>query len=747
MFAGDEARGRDQHLLRRSGRASATTPSISSTRLLATRAPSDDVVLISNGKPAAELFDRWRTGCASAAFPCDRSGCSGTPPPARRGGRGLRGVPQLPGAAQRRLPVRQRRPRPGDHPHAARSSTSASWRCSGPLLPLVVRAGGGRRDGVARPRGGTWCRCSAFPSTVSSCCRARRTRPAALPPTRRSCACGGASASSARICCRSARSSRARTCRPCCGPSIGCSRAPAPRRPTIDLVVVGGRGWRDRELRAEIAKRLSTGRLHTLGYVPERDLVALYGGAEVLAYPSHFEGFGLPVIEAMACGTPVVATDVEALREVSGGAAVLVPLGDEAALADAVATIDRGSGRARRDARARGSRAGRHASAGRRPRSGSGTSPVLTHANRRRARTAAPVRRGAAAKANRHSRGRARHRGNGPDSTPRAPPAATGTRRPPGPRSGSTIRAGRSSRPWCTPTCSTPRSASRRRRGPASARGSRPRMCATASDARRSRGCSRCDPSGTLTLRGREALVARQADGVRRTAELLDAPPPGHRRARQPAVRAHAGALGRDGPPQRARRRRHRSVRRRHRGARVHRLHDAVPREHAHAPARHPLPQLPGRRGPPADRVPPRPVHRASGDLAGADRGGRNLRRASWRANEAWVRAFYPSYVPRPPEDSLGVIARSSASPSARLPGRSGTRSNGCCRSPGGFTSGAGRRARRSPTSCSTRGSSSCTCPTTGGSVLARFEDRLAGFRPLWPERPSAVPASGAALG
>jgi len=107
----------------------------------------------------------------------------------------------------------------------------------------------------------------------------------------------------------------------------------------LDLVVIGGRGWRDKELRAEIATRLASGRLHTLGYVPENDLVALYGGAEVLAYPSHFEGFGLPVVEAMACGTPVVTTDVPALREVSGSAAVLVPLGDEVALADAVATF------------------------------------------------------------------------------------------------------------------------------------------------------------------------------------------------------------------------------------------------------------------------------------------------------------------------------------------------------------------------------------------------------------------------
>jgi len=121
----------------------------------------------------------------------------------------------------------------------------------------------------------------------------------------------------------------------------------------LDLVVIGGRGWRDRELRAELATRLASGRLHTLGYVPEKDLVALYGGAEVLAYPSHFEGFGLPVVEAMACGTPVVTTDVPALREVSGGAAVLVPLGDEVALADELAAIV-GNPAAREAARAAG---------------------------------------------------------------------------------------------------------------------------------------------------------------------------------------------------------------------------------------------------------------------------------------------------------------------------------------------------------------------------------------------------------
>ena len=125
------------------------------------------------------------------------------------------------------------------------------------------------------------------------------------------------------------------------------------RAAEADLVVIGGRGWRDRELRAEIAGRLATGRLHVLGYVPEEDLVPLYGGAEVLAFPSHFEGFGLPLVEAMACGTPVVASDVAALREVAGGAATLVPPGDETALADAVATFV-GDATARERVRARG---------------------------------------------------------------------------------------------------------------------------------------------------------------------------------------------------------------------------------------------------------------------------------------------------------------------------------------------------------------------------------------------------------
>src|SRR5262249_38309517 len=81
------------------------------------------------------------------------------------------------------------------------------------------------------------------------------------------------------------------------------------------------------------------GHVRWLGYVPERELVALYNGASLFVYPSRLEGFGLPVIEAMACGTPVVASDVPALREVAADAAPLVPPGDPAALASAMTAM------------------------------------------------------------------------------------------------------------------------------------------------------------------------------------------------------------------------------------------------------------------------------------------------------------------------------------------------------------------------------------------------------------------------
>ena len=103
-----------------------------------------------------------------------------------------------------------------------------------------------------------------------------------------------------------------------------------------DLVVVGGRGWRDRWLVRALEERSRRQRVKWLGYVPESDLVALYTGADVFVFASTLEGFGLPVLEAMACGAPVVASDVPALREVGGDVPGFVSPGDDAAFADAI---------------------------------------------------------------------------------------------------------------------------------------------------------------------------------------------------------------------------------------------------------------------------------------------------------------------------------------------------------------------------------------------------------------------------
>jgi glycosyltransferase involved in cell wall biosynthesis len=87
-----------------------------------------------------------------------------------------------------------------------------------------------------------------------------------------------------------------------------------------------------------------------LGRVSDEELVALYRGARCLVYPSLYEGFGIPVLEAMACGTPVVTSAGGATEEVAGGAAVLVDPHDPAAIA---AGIEEASSR-RDELRARG---------------------------------------------------------------------------------------------------------------------------------------------------------------------------------------------------------------------------------------------------------------------------------------------------------------------------------------------------------------------------------------------------------
>lgn len=100
-----------------------------------------------------------------------------------------------------------------------------------------------------------------------------------------------------------------------------------------ELVLAGGRGWKDAAIYDAWGASAVKDRIRFLGYVADGDLPPLYSGAEVLCYPSLEEGFGLPPLEAMACGTPVLTSDRSALPEVTGEAALLVDPLDEEAIA------------------------------------------------------------------------------------------------------------------------------------------------------------------------------------------------------------------------------------------------------------------------------------------------------------------------------------------------------------------------------------------------------------------------------
>jgi glycosyltransferase involved in cell wall biosynthesis len=110
-------------------------------------------------------------------------------------------------------------------------------------------------------------------------------------------------------------------------------------RSDLKLVLAGRRFWDLENLDQTIAELGIRAEVVELGYVGDHDLVPLYRGAEIFLFPSLYEGFGFPILEAMKCGTPVITSNVSCLPEIAGGAAVLVDPASVQQLADAIGRL------------------------------------------------------------------------------------------------------------------------------------------------------------------------------------------------------------------------------------------------------------------------------------------------------------------------------------------------------------------------------------------------------------------------
>jgi glycosyltransferase involved in cell wall biosynthesis len=115
------------------------------------------------------------------------------------------------------------------------------------------------------------------------------------------------------------------------------------KHPDVDLVFVGEKPFQNAALLGAANELHIEKRIHQIGRLSQGELVLAYNAAEVLAMPSLYEGFGLPVLEAMACGTPVVASDAGSLPEIVGNAALVIPRNNPGALAEALELVLRNS--------------------------------------------------------------------------------------------------------------------------------------------------------------------------------------------------------------------------------------------------------------------------------------------------------------------------------------------------------------------------------------------------------------------
>jgi glycosyltransferase involved in cell wall biosynthesis len=103
-----------------------------------------------------------------------------------------------------------------------------------------------------------------------------------------------------------------------------------------DLVIIGPPAWKNEQILQRIERSPVAARIHFTGFVPREDLPRFYNQADLFVFPSLYEGFGFPVLEALACGCPTITTRTSSIPEVAGDAAILVEPGDTRQLADAI---------------------------------------------------------------------------------------------------------------------------------------------------------------------------------------------------------------------------------------------------------------------------------------------------------------------------------------------------------------------------------------------------------------------------
>ncbi|MEZ4616565.1 MAG: glycosyltransferase family 1 protein [Caldilineaceae bacterium] len=111
----------------------------------------------------------------------------------------------------------------------------------------------------------------------------------------------------------------------------------------VPLVLAGGKGWFYSEIFQLVRELNLTNLIRFPGFIPDADLALWYNAATAFVYPSRFEGFGLPVLEAMACGTPVICSDIASLREVIGDSALTCAVDDETRLAGLLGEVTESS--------------------------------------------------------------------------------------------------------------------------------------------------------------------------------------------------------------------------------------------------------------------------------------------------------------------------------------------------------------------------------------------------------------------